>query len=224
MSSTPFETTVSWTLSPFSCAGCKRIDRVNIHGLRVSSRSCVAWHGTTNPQTKFRIHIRHDFQTRVLELSIQCFSTCSNTNTSKPASLISSSNVSFNLFLIARHVGVPPFNPCLEFQHRAQSWRNNCAKQIPLSSRCRWIVSFLQSPQAAHAFFCKLATLPFAPELVEVTSVVCICCSTKSRLCTPRSTFVEGNKDSRSMSSRVISAAQFSVLSFFRHCRPSFCS
>ena len=145
VSSTAFGTTVSWTLSPFSCAGCKRIDRVNIHGLRVSSRSCVAWHGTTDPQTKFRIHIRHDFQTRVLELSIQCFSTSSNTNTSKPASLISSSNVSFNLFLKARHVGVPPFIPCLEFQHRAPSWRNNCAKQNPLSSRCRWIVSFLQS-------------------------------------------------------------------------------
>ena len=42
---------------------------MNIHGTRVSSRSCVTWLGITDPQTKLRLNTRHDFQARILERS-----------------------------------------------------------------------------------------------------------------------------------------------------------
>ena len=45
------------------------------------------------------------------------------------------------LFLAARHVGFPSFDPGLEFQQRASSRRNDRAKQIPLSPSCRRVVS-----------------------------------------------------------------------------------
>ena len=68
------------------------------------------------------------------ELRITCFSSSSGTNTSAPAKLISSSNLSFNLFLTARNVRFPSFDPCLQFQKRAPSRRNDRSQQVSFPS------------------------------------------------------------------------------------------
>ena len=51
-----------------------------------------------------------------------------------------------HLLLGTRHVGLPAFDPRLEFQKRAPSGRNDRAGKVSFSSSCRCIISFLQSP------------------------------------------------------------------------------
>ena len=84
------------------------------------------------------------------ELRIRCFSSSSGTNDSRPANLISSSNLSFHLLLVARHVGLPAFDPRLEFQKKPPSTRNDRAHGVSFSSSCRRIISLLQSPPCLH--------------------------------------------------------------------------
>ena len=79
------------------------------------------------------------------ELSIKCFSSSSSTYASRPAGLISSSNLSFNFFLIARHTRFPSVDLRLKFQKRAPSRRNDRSQQVYFSSSCRRITAFLQS-------------------------------------------------------------------------------
>ena len=50
------------------------------------------------------------------------------------------------LLLVARHVGLPAFDRCLEFQKRATSRRNDREKKVSLSSSCCRVVSLLQPP------------------------------------------------------------------------------
>ena len=57
-----------------------------------------------------------------------------------------------HLFLVARHVRFPSFNPCSEFQQRALSRRNDRAKQISLSSSCRRVASVLQFSPGLQRF------------------------------------------------------------------------
>ena len=68
------------------------------------------------------------------EQRIRCFSSSSGTNDSRPAS--------FQLLLVARHVGFPAFCPRLKFQKRAPSRRN---EKVSFPSSCRRIISLLQS-------------------------------------------------------------------------------
>ena len=51
-----------------------------------------------------------------------------------------------HLFLVARHVGLPAFDPRLEFTKRAPSRRNDRAQKLSFPSSCRRIISLLQSP------------------------------------------------------------------------------
>ena len=50
------------------------------------------------------------------------------------------------LLLVARHIGLPAFDPRLEFQKRAPSRRNDRAQKVSFPSSCRRIKSLLQSP------------------------------------------------------------------------------
>ena len=63
------KTLITRTRWSFSFARRERIDRINIHGIWVSTLTRVTRHGITNFQTKLRLHVRHDFQTRILESS-----------------------------------------------------------------------------------------------------------------------------------------------------------
>ena len=64
----------------------------------MSSRSCVTRFGITDPQTKLRLHTSRfpGAHPRIFASDIKYFSSSSGTNASRPASLISSSNLSFN--------------------------------------------------------------------------------------------------------------------------------
>ena len=116
-------------------------------------------------------------------------------------------------FLVARHLEFPSVNPCLEFQRTASSRRNDRAKQIPLSSSCRRIISFMQPPT------CLQRVLPRVGDN-GVRFITCEsheCCSTNSRLCTARFSFVEIGRNSRSMGFCVISATCSAHLGLLDH-------
>ena len=96
------------------------------------------------------------------EPSIKCFSSSSDTNASRPASLISSSTLVLQLFLTARHAGFPSFDHRLKFRKRTPSRRNDRSQQVSFSSSCRRIISFLQSSPCLQRVLRELATVSFA--------------------------------------------------------------
>ena len=103
------------------------------------------------------------------ELSTKCFSSSSGTNASRPASLFSSSSLSFNFFLYVRHVGFSSFDPRLNFQKRAPSKRNDRSQQVSCSS-CRRIMAFLQSPPSLQRVLPRVGnsvTCPITREIHE---------------------------------------------------------
>ena len=64
--------------------------------------------------------------------------------------------------LAARHVGLPAFNPCLEFQNRAPSQRNDRSQEVSFpSSFCRSI-SLLQPPPCLPRVFPRVGKMSFA--------------------------------------------------------------
>ena len=91
------------------------------------------------------------------------------------------------LFLAARHVGFPGFDPRLKFQKRAPRPREMIVRR-----RFRFLVGSYRFclRHASNGFFRDLATMSFALQLVRAMSAVCICCTTNSRFCTPRSALV----------------------------------
>ena len=115
---------------------------MNINGIRLSSSYCVTWLGITDPQTKLRLNIRHDFQAHILkgshairvehQMFLQFF-----TNASRPASFISSSKVSFDFFHCATR-RIPIVRSRMKCQKRAPSRRHDRSQQV---SCCR-IVTF----------------------------------------------------------------------------------
>ena len=80
------------------------------------------------------------------ELSIKCFSSSSSTNAFRLANLISSSQSVLQLFLVARHVGIPSFDTSFKVHSRehhpgAMIVRSMFRFHPPVI----WIISFLQS-------------------------------------------------------------------------------
>ena len=93
-----------------------------------STYVAISTHASSNVRKRF-------------ELSIKCFSTSPSHNASGQASFDLVQLV-LQLFLTARHVGFPSFDPRLKFQERAPPKRNDRAKESSLSSSCRKVVSF----------------------------------------------------------------------------------
>ena len=169
-----------------------------------------------------------------LKLRIKCFSSSSGTNDPRLASLISSSNFVLHRLLVARHVGLPAFDPRLGFQKRAPSRRNDHAQKVSFSSSCRRIISLLQSPPCLQRILLQVGDNVIRLITVRAMSAVCICCSTNIRFCSPLSSFVSVGKNSKSIAVVVISvgcsAAHSNIISdslitpakkasvFFDHC------
>ena len=149
---------------------------MNINGIRLSSSYCVTWLGITDPQTKLRLNIRHDFQAHILkgshairvehQMFLQFF-----TNASRPASFISSSKVSFDFFHCATR-RIPIVRSRMKCQKRAPSRRHDRSQQV---SCCR-IVTFLQSSPCLQRVLPQFGDSVVRLTLVRAMSAVSICC------------------------------------------------
>ena len=69
MCCTALKTPIARIWWPSSFASRERDDRPNIHGIRVFTQTRVTRFEITNSQTKFRLHVRHDFHTRIFKSS-----------------------------------------------------------------------------------------------------------------------------------------------------------
>ena len=82
---------------PFSLSRRERVDRINSHGILMSTSTRVTRLGITNSQTELRLLVRHDFQARILEYS-QAIRVEDQMFLKFLSSLISSSNLFFIFF------------------------------------------------------------------------------------------------------------------------------
>ena len=177
----------------------------------MSSRSSISWLGITDPQTKFLVNLSHDFQARIFEClhAIRVEKKCLQLDTHqclRPASLISSSHLSFN------------FSHCATCEIRIVGSLVEVltAKHLPremiVRSKFGRLPSVVGSNRlcslrhAANGFFRELATMSLASLFVAAMSAVSTCCTTNSRFCTSHiSLYGQIRKNLRSMSSVLIS-------------------
>ena len=118
----------------------------------MSTSTRVTRLGITNSQTELRLHVRHDFQARILECSQairvedqmflkffwhKCLKTCK---------LDLVVQLVLHLLLVARHVRLQAFDHRSELHKRAPSERDDRAQKVSFPSSCRRIMSLLQSP------------------------------------------------------------------------------
>ena len=105
--------------------------------------------GITDPQTKLRLNISHDFQARILECSqairveYQVFLQFFGHQCLKTRELDLIVSLDLSLFLVARHIRFQSFDPRLKFQKMARYKKKGRSQQV--SFPCRRIMTFLQS-------------------------------------------------------------------------------
>ena len=118
----------------------------------MSTRTRVTRLGIASYQTELRLHVRHDFQARILECSQairvedQMFLKLLWHKWLKTSKLDLVVQLVPHLLLVARHVRLPTFDPCLEFQKRAPSRRNDRTQKVSFPFSCRRSISLLHSP------------------------------------------------------------------------------
>ena len=139
----------------------------------MSSRPCVTGFGITERASS---NVRERF-----ELSIRCFSGSPSTSASRPASVISSPNLSFNFFSSRdtqdSHRSILAFSSRREHPPRQMIVR----RSFRFLPRVVGSYRFCSLRHASNEFFRELATMSFVSRLVSAMSAACICCSTKSR-------------------------------------------
>ena len=149
MCSAALTTPITRTRWPCSFARRERVDRISIHGIWVSTSTRVTRLGITNFRTELRLHVRHDVQACILDCSqaiwekYQMFFKLLRHHWLKTSKL---DLVVQLVHHVARHVGLPAFDPGLEFQKRALARRSDRSQNVSSPSSCRRIISLLQSP------------------------------------------------------------------------------
>ena len=198
----------------------EKINCIDIHGIRVSTSARVARLGITNSQAEFRLHVRHDVQARILECSqairieYRVFLHFFEHQCLKTSELDLVVQLVLHLLLVARHVGLPPFDPRLEFQKRAPSRRNDRAQKVSFPS----VVGsyrFLQSPPCLQQILPRVGDNVI--RLITRESHECCVHLLQPRFGTPLSSFVYVGKNSRSLSICLRRKRRGSTLTRRRH-------